>query len=290
MTPSASRSFISTRRSRRSSRSWVSVSNSEAVFANSSSASGSLRCFTSFRSTWMLTSVPPRLAEAFGQHVGHLEDVAGLLADQLVVQLRTELAGAHEVEVVGATGLRDVLAVHGAAHVGRHEVLGADGPLCRLQLSEPLAESLDPFVDLLVGHLGRGLLDLHALIVASASSSRGRTSTVAVKISGLSSSTCSSWMSGSLMGARSSSAYGVAEVRRDRARQELLADDVATDLRVDDLLRHLPLAEPGDLDLVGDAPVRAIQVLRELVDRDLDRELDGVFVGVLHGGLHVSPA
>ncbi len=59
MTPSASRSFISTRRSRRSSRSCASVSNSEAVFANSSSASGSLRCFTSFRSTWMLTSVPP---------------------------------------------------------------------------------------------------------------------------------------------------------------------------------------------------------------------------------------
>ena len=35
------------------------MSNSEAVFANSSSASGSLRCFTSFTRTWTLTSVPP---------------------------------------------------------------------------------------------------------------------------------------------------------------------------------------------------------------------------------------
>ena len=38
----------------------------------------------------------------------------------------------------------------------------------------------------------------------------------------------------------------------------------------------------------GDAPVRAVEVLRELVDGHLDRELDGVFLGVLHGGLHVT--
>ena len=73
-----------------------------------------------------------------------------------------------------------------------------------------------------------------------------------------------------------------------RGLQELVTDDIAPDLCVDDLLGHFALAEPGDLHGVGDGPVGLIHVLLVLVGRDLDGEFDGVFIGVLDGGLHRS--
>jgi len=66
-------------------------------------------------------------------------------------------------------------------------------------------------------------------------------------------------------------------------------DGVAPDLGVDDPLRHLALAEAGDLHLVRDAAIGAVEVLGILVYRDLDGELYGVLRGVLDSGFHVGP-
>ena len=103
-TPSASRSFISTqplaevvaelrracRTPRRSSR------------TRRRPRAASLP-FTSFTSTWMrdLGAAAARRTARASASV-ELQDVAGLLAVELLVQLRAELAGAHVVEVVGA--------------------------------------------------------------------------------------------------------------------------------------------------------------------------------------------
>ena len=81
-------------------------------------------------------------------------------------------------------------------------------------------------------------------------------------------------------------AEGVAVVSGDGDLDELLEHRLAADLRIDDLPRRLPLAEPGDADLLRDAGVGAVQVLAELVGLDLDRELDGVGAGGLEGRLH----
>jgi len=64
---------------------------------------------------------------------------------------------------------------------------------------------------------------------------------------------------------------------------ELLEHDVAPDLRVDDRLRRLAGAETRDLDLTRDRAIRAVQILVDLLGRNLDRELDGVFLGGFNG-------
>ena len=64
-------------------------------------SSGSTLFFVSFTSTWNDDLVAGLLAEALGQHVGELEDVAGPLAAQLVVELGDDHARADLVEEVG---------------------------------------------------------------------------------------------------------------------------------------------------------------------------------------------
>ena len=79
-----------------------SVSNSEAVLANSSSASGSFLALTSFTSTWNETSLPARSPKRSGSASLNFKISPARLAVELLVQLRAELAGADLVEVVGA--------------------------------------------------------------------------------------------------------------------------------------------------------------------------------------------
>jgi hypothetical protein len=77
--------------------------------------------------------------------------------------------------------------------------------------------------------------------------------------------------------------HRVAVVRRNGVLEELAEDGVPPDLRVDDLPRNLALAETGDLDLSRDLAIGAIEVLAELIRRDLDRESYLVLVGLFDG-------
>ena len=71
-----------------SSRSASTVSNSLTSATHSSVSSGSTFFLVSFTSTRKETASPGLLAEALGQLVVEEEDVAGLLAVQLLVELR----------------------------------------------------------------------------------------------------------------------------------------------------------------------------------------------------------
>ena len=128
----------------------------------------------------------------------------------------------------------------------------ADGAVGRLKLGEALAETIDQLVDLLVGHLGRGLLDLRSpcsrlrcQLQARPHLDRGGEDQRLVVLDLLELDLGVADRREVLL------ADGVAEVRGHGARQELLEHDVAADLGVDDLLRDLALAEARDLDLVA---------------------------------------
>ena len=80
-----------------------------------------------------------------------LEDVAGLRAGELLVERSAELARAHEVEVVGAGEPVDLL-VPGDAFTSIVDEVAVDHrSVGRLELGEPLAEPVDPLVDVALG-------------------------------------------------------------------------------------------------------------------------------------------
>ena len=76
------------------------------------------------------------------------------------------------------------------------------------------------------------------------------------------------------------------EIRWHGSVDELLEDDVMSDLRIDDGLGSLARTEPRDLHLTRDRAIGLVQVLVHLVGRHLDRELHGVLGGAFDGGLH----
>ena len=80
----------------------------------------------------------------------------------------------------------------------------------------------------------------------------------------------------------------LAEVGGHAQVDELLEHDVTPDLGVDERLRRLAGAESRDLDLACDRSVGQIQVLVDLLRRNLDRELDGMRFGGFNGRLHVG--
>ena len=94
-----------------SSRSSSTVSNSLTSATHSSVSSGSTFCLASFTSTWNATSSPARSPKRSGSVVVELEDVAGPLAAQLVVELGHDDPGADLVEEVGGGEALDRLAV-----------------------------------------------------------------------------------------------------------------------------------------------------------------------------------
>ncbi len=123
-------------------------------------SSGSTFFLASFTSTWNATSVAGALAEALGQRVVELEDVAGALAVQLLVELRDHDARTDLVEVVGGGEALDRLVVDGALDVDLGVVAVGERRVAVLEVGEAVAQRVDLPRDRLVGDLG--LLDLDA--------------------------------------------------------------------------------------------------------------------------------
>ena len=91
------------------------------------------------------------LAEALGQRVVELEDVAGALAVQLLVELRHDDARPDLVEVVGGGEALDRLVVDVALDVDLGVVAVGERRVGVLEVGEALAERVDLAVDRLVG-------------------------------------------------------------------------------------------------------------------------------------------
>jgi hypothetical protein len=68
-----------------------------------------------------------------------------------------------------------------------------------------------------------------------------------------------------------------------RLPQRFLPDHLGADAGVDQLAGHLPLAEAGDLDLGGPAPVGGADGALQLRFGDLDGQLDLVLADALRG-------
>ena len=110
---------------------------------------------------------------------GELEDVAGLRARELLVELGDDRAAADLVEVVLGGEARQRLAVWEPAmsmvtwspSMRRRSTVTSSAKL--------LAEVVDPVVDLLVGRLGLSMVDPQAVVAADGD--WGRTSTTASK-------------------------------------------------------------------------------------------------------------
>ncbi len=79
----------------------------------------------------------------------------GFVPASCVVERRAELAGAHEVQVVGAGEAVDLLVTCHRLDVDGDEVAVEHGAICGLELGEALAQPVDPLVDIGVGDLGR---------------------------------------------------------------------------------------------------------------------------------------
>ena len=99
---------------------------------------------------------------------GHLDLalVAGLGADQLLLEALDQAAAAELEQVVGGGAALEGLAVEQALEVDQQRVALGGGPLDRLELGEALPDPLDLAVDDVVGDLGLGPADLEALVVA----------------------------------------------------------------------------------------------------------------------------
>ena len=93
-----------------------------------------------------------------------LEDVAGVGADEVLVELGDDRAGADLVEVVVGGEAVDGLAVLGAGDVDRDVVAVGRGALDLGELAVLAAQAVDLLVDLLVGRLGVGDLDAEAVV------------------------------------------------------------------------------------------------------------------------------
>ena len=97
---------------------------------------------------------PRALAEALGELLGELEDVAGLLAAQLDVEGRDEHPGPDLVEEVGRGEAFDRLVVDEALDVDLREVAVDERRLGVLEVGEALAQLVDLGVDRLVVRCG----------------------------------------------------------------------------------------------------------------------------------------
>ena len=102
------------------------------------------------------------LAEPLGKRVVELEDVAGALAAELLVELRHDDARTHLVEVVGGREALDRLVVDVALDVDLGVVAVLERPRGVLELGEPVTERVDLAVDRLVGDRRARDLDLAA--------------------------------------------------------------------------------------------------------------------------------
>ena len=104
------------------------------------------------------------LAEPLGQRVVELEDVAGALAAELLVELGHDDARAHLVEVVGGREPLDRLVVDVALDVDLGVVAVVERPRGVLELGEPVTERVDLAVDRLVGDRRARDLDLQRVV------------------------------------------------------------------------------------------------------------------------------
>ena len=144
--------YISSRL-RASPRSSSIVSNSLTSEAHSSSASGSTFFFASFTSTRNDTRsawAHPRRRARPGQLVVELEDVAGLLPAQLLIELLDDRSRPDLVEEVRRAQRVDGLAVDGALDVDLCVVAVGQGVRGVLEVGEALTQGVDLFVDRLI--------------------------------------------------------------------------------------------------------------------------------------------
>jgi hypothetical protein len=178
--------------------------------------------------------------------------------------------------------------VDGGPDIGQDEVAGTGRPRHHVQLGEPFAQVVDVLVDLPFGWLGVGRVDLDAVVALRVERQTGTNldrrgeperpvhldvvlGEVELRVGD----------GGEVMFAQRPHVVGGEELF-----DELVEDDVASHARVDDLLRHVALAEAGDLDLPGDLAVGAVEVLGELLWWNLHLKANRVLGGLLDGRLH----
>ena len=135
--------------------------------------------------------------------------------------------------------------------------------------------------------LGRRQLDAQAAVAGHGD--LGRTSHVASKPTGPSSSPPVISTSGDGDQVDVVLAHGLGQVLRDGVAQCLLAGRREADAGLEHPARRLAGAEPGQPDLPGDLAERLVDVAVELGLVDVDRELDLVPLEGLHRALHRTP-
>ena len=131
------------RRVRTSSSSAATVSNSLTSATHSSVSSGSTFCLASLTSTWNADLCTGAFTEALGQRVDELEDVAGALAVQLVVELRDHDARTDLVEVVGGGQALNRLVVDGTLDVDLGVVAVGERRGGVFEVGEAVAQRVD---------------------------------------------------------------------------------------------------------------------------------------------------
>ena len=115
----------------------------------------------------------------------------------------------------------------------------------------------------------------------------GRTSTSAVKARWSPSAISVTSMSGRPIGLTSSAAGdGLGVLGGDRRVHDLVEHDAPAQARLEDPGGRLARPEAGDADLLGDLPVRPVEVGLELVERHLDVDADARRTEALDGALH----
>lgn len=139
------------------------VSNSLAVWAKSSSSSGSSRAET-VRTLTVTSAGWPSAAPPFNSEV-KVASPAGLQADDGLVDAVEQLAGTDGVRHVAGHAVGQHLAVDLGLQVDRHDVALGGGALDHVGRREAVAELLDRLVDVLVGDLDGVHGDLDAGVV-----------------------------------------------------------------------------------------------------------------------------
>ena len=228
----------------------------------------------------------PELALLVGVGVGgvELEDVAGLGAGELLVDLGGDRAGAHRVAVVvgGQPVLR--LAVERAGDVDDDGVLGLRRPVDVGEGGLHLAHAVDLGVDLFLGQLGPGELDPQPAVARhlhdGADLDDGVEGDRPVLLPG------GDVDVGRVDGVDVVVGERLGVVLGQRVVQGLLAADLGAEAALEHLAGRLAGPEPGNADLARDLAEREVDRLVELVLVDLDGELDLVSLEGCDGGLH----
>ena len=232
------------------------VSNSLASCANSSSASGSSRSLTE-------PTVDGDVGFLVGvrtgdQRGGERLGLAGLEADERLVEAVDQLTGTDLVRQALGLGLGHVLAVDGGRQVDGDEVALLDGTLDAGEGAEPGAQRLQLVVDVLVADLDRVDGDLQGAQV------RQRDLGADVDLGGEDQLLAVLDLGDLDVGLTErldvGGGHGLAVAAGQRVVDDLLQHRAAADAGLEQLGRRLARTEAGQPDLLGELLVGAVEV------------------------------